>query len=46
MQHVSYNTVKVQVRSIYGKLGIHAREDLVEMLDSDSDSDSDSGGGN
>lgn len=32
VRNVSVNTVKSQVRSIYGKLGVSSREDAVELL--------------
>ena len=30
---VSYNTVKAQVRSVYQKLGIHSRDELLSLID-------------
>lgn len=32
-QGVSINTIKSQVRSVYSKLNIHAKEDLIEIID-------------
>lgn len=32
-QGVSINTIKSQVRSVYSKLNIHAKEDLIELFD-------------
>ena len=31
---VSFHTVRSQVRSIYLKLGVHSREELLDMLES------------
>ena len=31
---VSYNTIKVQVRSIYQKMGIHSKNELLALIDS------------